>query len=147
MEVIIGKSSDLIEKAHAIRYQVFTVEQNIPNDLDFDGLDGIATHVLVVENNQSMATARLSTNSDGYSVMARVAVIEEYRGYGVASIVVKALIEYAQKQGVQLIEIHAHTYLRSFYERFGFVYIQDVEVIGEHQLIEMHYPVADITNL
>lgn len=89
MEVIIGKSSDLIEKAHAIRYQVFTVEQNIPNDLDFDGLDGIATHVLVVENNQSIATARLSTNSDGYSVMARVAVIEEYRGYGVASIVVK----------------------------------------------------------
>jgi hypothetical protein len=39
MEVIIGQSAEIIERDQAIRYQVSTVEQNIPNELDFDGLD------------------------------------------------------------------------------------------------------------
>ncbi|GAL31257.1 hypothetical protein JCM19239_3155 [Vibrio variabilis] len=37
------------------------------------------------------------------------------------------------------IEIHAHSYLRDYYERFGFEFIQEVEIVGEHQLIEMRY--------
>ncbi|CAH0525676.1 GNAT family N-acetyltransferase [Vibrio hippocampi] len=137
MEVTIGKSAELIEKAQAIRYQVFTVEQNIPNELDFDGLDSVAEHVLVTETNRSVATARLVINADGSSVMARVAVIEAYRGRGIASVVVKALIEYAKKKGVSSIEIHAHSYLQNYYQRLGFEFIEEVEVVGEHQLIAM----------
>ncbi|WP_413113509.1 GNAT family N-acetyltransferase [Thaumasiovibrio sp. DFM-14] len=139
MEVIIGKSAEFIEKAQAIRYQVFTVEQNIPNELDFDGLDSIAEHALVTETNQSVATARLVINTDGSSVMARVAVLKAYRGRGIASIVVNKLIEHAKEQGISMIEIHAHSYLRSYYERLGFDFIQEVEIVGEHQLIEMHH--------
>ena len=139
MEITTGKSIELIEKAQAIRYQVFTVEQSIPNELDFDGLDCVAEHVLVTETNQAVATARLVINADGSSVMARVAVLEAYRGRGIASIVVNKLIEYAKKQGVSSIEIHAHSYLRDYYERFGFEFIQEVEIVGEHQLIEMRY--------
>ncbi|GAL31258.1 hypothetical protein JCM19239_3156 [Vibrio variabilis] len=84
MEITTGKSIELIEKAQAIRYQVFTVEQSIPNELDFDGLDCVAEHVLVTETNQAVATARLVINADGSSVMARVAVLEAYRGRGIA---------------------------------------------------------------
>ncbi|MGR5092721.1 GNAT family N-acetyltransferase [Vibrio maritimus] len=139
METTIGKSAELIEKAQAIRYQVFTVEQSIPNELDFDGLDSVAEHVLVTETNQAVATARLVIHGDGSSVMARVAVLEAYRGRGIASIVVNKLIEYAKEQGVSSIEIHAHSYLRGYYERLGFEFIQEVEIVGEHQLIEMRY--------
>ncbi|MGF1776179.1 GNAT family N-acetyltransferase [Vibrio nomapromontoriensis] len=142
MEVTIGQGSDLIEKAQAIRYQVFTVEQQIPNELDFDGLDGVSVHVLVVEQEQAIATARLCINADGSSVMARVAVIEKYRGHGVASVVVQALMSYAENQDVNSIEIHAHGYLQGFYEGFGFEFIQEVEVVGEHQLIEMRYQIG-----
>ncbi|USD62082.1 GNAT family N-acetyltransferase [Vibrio sp. SCSIO 43140] len=139
MEITIGKSIELIEKAQAIRYQVFTVEQSIPNELDFDGLDSVAEHVLVTETDQAVATARLVIHGDGSSVMARVAVLEAYRGRGIASIVVNKLIEYAKEQGVSSIEIHAHSYLRGYYERLGFEFIQEVEIVGEHQLIEMRY--------
>ncbi|WP_112480260.1 GNAT family N-acetyltransferase [Vibrio variabilis] len=139
MEVTIGKSAVLIEKAQAIRYQVFTMEQSIPNELDFDGLDSVAEHALVTETNQAVATARLVINTDGSSVMARVAVLEAFRGRGIASIIVNKLIEYAHMQGVSSIEIHAHSYLRSYYERLGFEFIQDVEIVGEHQLIEMRH--------
>lgn len=142
MEVIIGKSDQIIEKAQAIRYQVFTVEQKIPNKLDFDGLDNSSEHVLVMNENQPVATARLTIDTDGSSVMARVAVLEAYRGHGIASMVVKALMGHAASQSVSSIEIHAHGYLRSYYEKFNFEFIKEVEVVGEHQLIEMRHQVV-----
>lgn len=139
MEVTIGKTAELIEKAQVIRYQVFTIEQRIPRELDLDGLDSTSDHALIVDSGKPVATARLVINVDSSSVMARVAVLEAYRGQGVASIVVKALMEHAKQQSVSSIEIHAHSYLRSYYERLGFEFIQEVEVVGEHQLIEMRY--------
>ncbi|MEF1278896.1 GNAT family N-acetyltransferase [Vibrio fortis] len=142
MEVIIGTSREIIEQAQAIRFQVFSVEQSIPNELDFDGLDNTSVHALVIDANQAIATARLLIKSDGSSVMARVAVLKAYRGQGIASEIVKALVNYAEQQGVESIEIHAHSYLRNYYERFGFNFVQEVEIVGEHQLIEMRYPLA-----
>ncbi|MFM2601205.1 GNAT family N-acetyltransferase [Vibrio fortis] len=139
MEVIIGTSREIIEQAQAIRFQVFSVEQSIPNELDFDGLDTTSIHALVMDHNHAIATARLLIKPDGLSVMARVAVLKAYRGQGIASEVVKALVNYAEQQGVESIEIHAHSYLRNYYEKFGFNFVQEVEIVGEHQLIEMRY--------
>ena len=144
MEVTIGNGKELIQQAQAIRYQVFTLEQKIPQELDLDGLDEDSLHALVSEQGKPIATARLKVNQDGSSVMARVAVSEESRGLGIASKLVSALIEHAKNIGVRSIEIHAHSYLRSYYEKFGFKFIQEVEVVGEHQLIEMQYYIVDM---
>lgn len=76
MEVIIGKTAELIEKAQAIRYQVFTIEQRIPRELDLDGLDSTSDHALIVDLGKPVATARLVINVDSSSIMARVAVLE-----------------------------------------------------------------------
>ncbi|WP_243974072.1 GNAT family N-acetyltransferase [Vibrio natriegens] len=139
MEIITGNSSEIIQKARAIRYQVFTVEQQIPRELDLDGLDEGSIHALVEDKDALVATARLTIKEGGSSVMARVAVTEPYRGMGIASKVVQALMDYARNDGVSSIEIHAHGYLRNYYEKFGFEFIREVEIVGEHQLIEMQY--------
>ncbi len=137
MELVIGNCPEILESAQAIRYQVFTVEQQIPRELDLDGLDESSIHALVTQNDTLVATARLTINKNGSSVMARVAVTEPYRGMGIASKVVRSLMDYAQNNGVSSIEIHAHGYLRNYYEKFGFEFIREVEIVGEHQLIEM----------
>jgi predicted GNAT family N-acyltransferase len=142
MEVIIGNNPEIILKARSIRHQVFVVEQSIPQELDLDGLDNDSHHVLVTDADASVATARLHIKENGHSVMARVAVIKEYRGMGIASKVVKSLMDHAQQQGASMIEIHAHEFLKSYYEKFGFTFVRDVEVVGEHQLIEMRYQVS-----
>lgn len=142
MEVVIGNSSELIAHAQTIRQQVFVIEQNIPQALDLDGLDESSSHALVKSNGSLVATARLSHIDTGHAVMARVAVLEEFRGSGVASKIVNAVMAYARKSGVRSIEIHAHQYLRAYYEKFGFQFIRDVEVVGEHQLIEMRCQLA-----
>jgi predicted GNAT family N-acyltransferase len=142
MNVTIGNSSELISQAQSIRHQVFVVEQNIPQELDLDGLDETSSHVLVMNEDALVATARLSMDDNGDAVMARVAVVKEYRGSGVASKVVEALMSHARQIGGRSIEIHAHEYLRKYYEKFGFEFIREVEVVGDHQLIEMRHQVA-----
>ncbi len=69
--------------------------------------------------------------------MARVAVTEEYRGNKIAVKIINVLISHAKKSGYSTIEIHAHEHLKKYYEKFGFYFIQNVEVVGKHQLIEM----------
>lgn len=137
MELTIGNTPEIISKAHSIRHQVFVVEQDIPQELDLDGLDYLSSHALVTDDDSLIATARITIDDVGRAVLARVAVIEQYRGSGVASKVVSALISYASQRGCVSIEIHAHEYLRHYYEKFGFTLIRKVEMVGEHQLIEM----------
>lgn len=142
MEVTIGNDAELIKRAQTIRYQVFTLEQQIPKELDLDGLDEESIHALVVEQDKPIATARLTVKQGSTCTLARVAVTKVYRGAGVASKVVQALMGYAQSNGVDSIVIHAHSYLRNYYERFGFEFIKEVEIVGEHQLIEMRHQIV-----
>ena len=139
MELVIGNSAELISKSQAIRNQVFVIEQGIPMELDLDGLDERSYHALVTDNNSLVATARFTIVEDKNAVMARVAVLKEYRGSKIATKVINALFSYAREINIDTIEIHAHEYLRGYYENFGFKYIKKVEVVGGHQLIEMQF--------
>ena len=142
MEIIVGNTPEIISKAQLIRHQVFVLEQRIPQELDLDGLDTTSSHALVTDGGSLVATARLSVDDGGHAVMARVAVVKEYRGSGIASKVIDTLMSHARQSGVVSIEIHAHEHLRSYYQTFGFEFIREVEVVGEHQLIEMRHQIA-----
>ncbi len=137
MEVTIGNSADIIKNSQIIRRKVFVDEQGIPLELDLDGLDERSSHALATDNGSLIATARLYSSNGKHSVMARVAVFEEYRGKGTATKIINSLISHAKNSGFSTIEIHAHEYLKKYYEKFGFCFIKNVEVVGEHQLIEM----------
>lgn len=142
MNLIIGNNPELISKSQSIRHEVFVVEQCIPQELDLDGIDDISFHALVLDNNALVATARLSKRKNKHAVLARVAVVKKYRGMGIAAKVINGLISYARHVGVCSIEIHAHKYLQNYYEKFGFKFIRDVEIVGEHQLIEMQCKIS-----
>ena len=141
MELVIGNSAELISRSRAIRNQVFVIEQGIPRELDLDGLDEQSYHALITDNNSLVATARLTVVENNNAVMTRVAVLKEYRGSGIGTKLINAILSHAREIKIDLIEIHAHEYLRGYYENFGFKYIKKVEVVGGHQLIEMHYKV------
>lgn len=138
METVIGNSPEIIAQAQCIRRLVFVEEQQIPKALDLDGFDEASFHILVQDGDESVATARLLPITHVHAVMARVAVLMEYRGQGLATIVVKALLQCARDKGLSSVEIHAHEYLRQYYESLGFEFIRNVEIVGKHQLIEMN---------
>ena len=142
MHIQIGTSSELIEKAQSIRHQVFVIEQAIPQSLDLDGLDHSAHHIVITDDDTLVATARLLLDEYNNAVLARIAVMKPYRDKGIASTLIHAIVEHAEKLQAVGIDIHAHEYLRHYYEKFGFNFIKHVEKVGEHQLIAMHNPLS-----
>ena len=76
----------------AIRYEVFVEEQNVPEELEIDGLDNEAKHVLAFVNEVPVGTGRIL--SDGH--IGRVAVLEKHRGLGIGKLIMKELVNCAQ---------------------------------------------------
>lgn len=101
----------------AIRTHVFIDEQHVPADLEWDGLDATAFHVLAEDRAAgAVATGRLL--SDGH--IGRMAVERFFRGQGVGRAVLLRLISEAEARGIFKLALNAQTTAIGFYRRFGF---------------------------
>lgn len=108
-----------------LRIDVFVVEQECPYpELDGRDLEPGTTHLWVDIDGEVAATLRLLTDPDCNRI-GRVATAMAYRGGGHASTLVKRAMELCSGS----IELDAQTYLKSWYEDFGFV--QDGEEFVE----------------
>ena len=100
----------------AIRKAVFIDEQHVPKDLEWDGQDENCTHFLASVNATPVATARLTAKGQ----IGRMAVLREYRGIGIGSRLLAAVIEQARQSGFEQVFLHAQVNVIGFYEKFGF---------------------------
>jgi len=106
-----------------VRRRVFIEEQQVPEDLEWDGLDGDATHLLAEDANGSpIGTARLLP--DGH--IGRMAVMRPWRGRGVGRSLLETLMDTARERGLEAVFLHAQFEAIPFYERSGFVAEGDV---------------------
>lgn len=116
---------DQIEIAF-VRRQVFIIEQNIPESDEWDDADANSSHVLVFsEKRDVVGTGRIEPTGK----IARLAVIAEYRGQGVGSLMLTRLVEEARQRGFSQVFLHAQTHALKFYKKFGFV--SDEEIFSE----------------
>jgi predicted GNAT family N-acyltransferase len=101
----------------AIRAKVFVEEQGVPPDLEWDGLDEHAYHVIAYSlDGTPIGTGRLL--QDGH--IGRLAVIMEWRGRGVGRSILDMLLVIANKMGYDMVKLHAQTRVLEFYRRRGF---------------------------
>jgi predicted GNAT family N-acyltransferase len=101
-----------------IREAVFILEQNVPTELEWDGLDEDCLHVLATDTqNNPIGCARFTR--DGH--IQRMAVLTEWRNQGVGSAILSALLEHARSHGFSGVELSAQMHAVPFYLRFGFV--------------------------
>ena len=99
-----------------IRNNVFTNEQHIDEDMDFDGQDRDAVHVLVVCKGKYVGVGRML--NDGH--IGRLAVLKEYRGRGLGAKLVLTLIKEAKNIGIRRVYLGAQKHAVGFYEKLGF---------------------------
>ena len=129
-----AKSQDLIKP---IRYQVFIVEQQIPEEEEWDGADLVAIHALAFENNLPVGTGRLIINEadQANAKIGRMAVLENYRLQGYGRAILKKLIDLGKEKGVQVFTLHAQVSAISLYASEGFVSVGPIfdEVNIPHQ--------------
>lgn len=100
-----------------IRSQIFIVEQRVPEDMEWDGLDSEAVHLLAVWSDGTVVgTVRLLM--DGH--IGRMAVIKEKRKQGVGRALLSRVMDIASKKGMHHIVLNAQTSALGFYEKAGF---------------------------
>ena len=137
MEVKVDHWATLEKDALAIRYEVFVVEQQVPEELEKDEWDAQCWHAVAYRNDGvAVATGRLLP--DGH--IGRVAVIESMRGKGVGTQIMDALIEKAAGAGHKMLVLSSQVHARAFYERRGFVAEGDIydDAGIDHILMRRH---------
>ncbi|PST95100.1 GNAT family N-acetyltransferase [Photobacterium iliopiscarium] len=123
------------ESIRLVREQVFIQEQHIDPEIEFDGLDTQAVHVLVVGGEQPLGTGRILANGH----IGRIAIMQAARGQGLGVKVVRALVEYAKQQGYPKVDLGAQTHAVDFYRKLGFTPYGDefMEANIPHQAMVM----------
>ncbi len=106
----------------AIRYKVFVGEQKVPEELEIDGLDGQAKHVLALVDGVPIGTGRIL--SDGH--IGRVAVLKDYRSLGIGKSIMKELIKWAQNMNLEKALLSSQWHAHSFYLDLGFVCVGEI---------------------
>jgi predicted GNAT family N-acyltransferase len=103
---------------HAVREAVFMREQNVPQELEWDGLDESCRHVLALDaQGNAIGCGRITP--DGH--VGRMAVLPQWRGRKVGSAMLEVLLDYARSQNHLQLELNAQVQALPFYRRFGFV--------------------------
>lgn len=111
-----GHWDKLEQDAKFIRKQVFIIEQNIPEEEEWDDQDMISDHFVVYDQDQPIATARLLQNNS----VGRVAVLKAYRGQGIGSMIMLEIIRQAHQQDLKFLHLSSQVHAISFYEKLGF---------------------------
>ena len=106
----------------AIRESVFIVEQAVPKELEWDGLDPLCAHVLAWNDlGDAIGTARMQAEG----TIGRMAVLKDWRGRGVGRALLQTLLNLATRQGLSRMTLAAQTHALGFYERAGFHIVGD----------------------
>lgn len=108
------------ETLRALRHEVFVVGQAVPEEEEWDGLDQVHTtaHVLArAKDGTPVATGRLLPGGK----IGRMAVRAPWRGRGVGSAVLEALVQLAAARGEEQVVLGAQLQAIPFYEKHGFV--------------------------
>lgn len=111
-----GHWDKLEQDAKFIRKQVFIIEQNIPEEEEWDDQDMISDHFVVYDQDQPIATARLLQNNS----VGRVAVLKTYRGQGIGHMIMLEIIRQAHQQDRTFLQLSSQVHAISFYEKLGF---------------------------
>lgn len=113
----------------AIRQVVFVEEQAVPLHIEWDTEDATATHLLAylksdIEFKTPIGCARLLTKTlerkQIIGKIGRMAVLKDYRGFGVGKALLQKAVAIHFSHGLQTIQLSAQLHAIAFYLSAGF---------------------------
>lgn len=120
-----AEDPDSFAEAMDIRTKVFVEEQKVPAELERDEYDEAATHFLLLEKGEPVATGRVVDFQDRcqsrpVAKIGRVAVLSEHREQGFGEFLMWKILDYAREQGYEQAVLDSQTQAVVFYENLGF---------------------------
>jgi predicted GNAT family N-acyltransferase len=119
IEVRPARDADEVRAALALRHEVFVVEQRVPIDEEVDAHDETALHLVAVDDDRVVATARIVMDGET-AKLGRVAVAPSARRRGIASRLIAACEAEARARGARRVALAAQTGALALYERAGY---------------------------
>ena len=108
-------------QALTLREQVFCDEQGVPRELEVDGLDDRALHLVALPAGSANTIGTLRLLVDGAEAkVGRVAVAPGWRSRGIASRMLGAALDAATERGCRSASLAAQLRATGVYERAGF---------------------------
>ncbi|MFC1958609.1 GNAT family N-acetyltransferase [Chloroflexota bacterium] len=109
-----------LKEALDIRKKVFVEEQGISDNLDQDGNDSDALHVVVTKGNVAIGTVRIRFLTNQQAKLERMAIMKTSRGSGIGKRVVSFIEKELKARGIERIVLHAQYTSIDFYKKVGF---------------------------
>jgi len=117
MQILVSRD---IATCLSLRRTVFIDEQGVSEADEVDGLDQSAIHLLALDGDRPVGTARLLVKGETAKI-GRVCVLAEARGTGLgAALILAALEELRRQPGVTLAVLGSQSHATGFYEKLGF---------------------------
>jgi len=145
-QVVVADYATAFGDLRSVREIVFVQEQRVPLELELDDLDPHSRHVLARDRDgRAIGTARLTPEGK----VGRMAVLREWRGSGVGSALLHALLRLARGEGRDGVALNAQVEAIPFYARHGFTAHGErfMEAGIEHQAMRLRFdrpqPVED----
>ena len=115
-----------IEAIKAIRIQVFQIEQGISEELEFDGLDETAIHLLAYLENKPVGTTRIRKIAQKTAKIERLSVLTLARRKGIAKKLMTKAIEVVTNQNYDTIVVYSQNYIKGFYQKLDFKQVGNI---------------------
>lgn len=136
MNIKVVENADELMKAFLVRAIVYMHEQDCPYEEEFDLNDYSATQIVGLIGPEPVLTARIRYVGRA-AKLERLAVRDKYRGAGYGHKLLKFLIMFCQKKGLNRLYLHAQARLQPFYESYGFRRVRDDFNFSDHAYVEM----------
>ena len=104
-----------------LRRVVFIEEQGVPEADELDDQDEAAIHLLVLQDNVAVGSARLLIKGVQGKI-GRVCVLAPARGAGIGAALIRAAVDrFRHMPGIVSVKLGAQTHALGFYAGLGFV--------------------------
>ncbi|WP_338068712.1 GNAT family N-acetyltransferase [Paenibacillus nanensis] len=119
------ETKEQLEEAYRIRTEVFVHEQGVSPEIEIDGHEAIAKHVLVLYDGQPVGAGRVR-EVDGVAKLERICVLQPFRKHKAGAAVMAELESIASEMGLEKAKLHAQTHAAGFYEKLGYTADSDM---------------------
>ena len=103
-----------------LRYRILRAPWGEPEGSEVDEMEDQCFHIMVMDNQKTIAVGRLQYNSADEAQIRYMAVEKEYEGNGIGRMIVNTLEQQARKKNVGTVILDAREPAVGFYQKLGY---------------------------
>lgn len=116
------------ERYYQFRWQQLRKPLNLPIGSEQDEYESVSFHSVAIDSSQQIiAVGRITPESGNQMRIRYMAVAAQFQHRGIGTMILQALLRYAQQQNIYMCWLNARLEAVPFYEKNGFTVVGDSE--------------------